>query len=127
MLYFVLITAGMILLLLGWCLSLYFRGNRRSKNPESKARTPVHACPVCSTRLDKKEKVYSVVFSEIGADKIVHLRGCQYCIEGEQTRKCPVCKRILGTEEFIAARMSEKSGRVHVHILGCSQCCRFFV
>ncbi|MDR2102796.1 MAG: hypothetical protein LBP42_01695 [Treponema sp.] len=80
-------------------------------------------CPVCSARLEKGVPVKSTAFpSFTGKDRLMYIRGCFYCLEGERDRVCPVCGALLHREEILIARMFERPGRSHVHVLGCSQC-----
>ena len=81
-------------------------------------------CPVCNTRLFKEEAVSSSAFPSFnGEDRFMHIKGCPYCLKGDNERTCPVCKSILNGEDILIARLFEKTGkRVHVHVLGCSRC-----
>ncbi|MDR2701035.1 MAG: hypothetical protein LBB72_01225 [Spirochaetaceae bacterium] len=80
-------------------------------------------CPVCSAKLENGERVKSIAFPSMGgAERFMHISGCIYCLEGERRRACPVCNAALRSEEFLVARLYEKPGRSHVHVLGCSRC-----
>jgi hypothetical protein len=80
-------------------------------------------CPVCSARLGRGERVKSAAFPSMGgADRLMHISGCLYCLEGDRRRACPVCGAELAFDEILIARMFEKPGRSHVHVLGCSRC-----
>ena len=80
-------------------------------------------CPVCSAKLPQGEQVKSSVFPKLpGQDRLMHVFGCAYCMGGGRRRFCPVCGAVLADNEFLVARMFEKPGRSHVHVLGCSQC-----
>jgi hypothetical protein len=35
---------------------------------------------------------------------------------------CPVCGNHLTNDEMLIARLFDKPGRSHVHVLGCSKC-----
>lgn len=90
-------------------------------------------CPLCGTMLRRGETVHSVVFSG-GAlakgsrsgseDYLAHLFGCPYCYPANQEhpRECPVCNRKIPGDGYVVARMFEKPGRKHVHVLGCTEC-----
>jgi hypothetical protein len=80
-------------------------------------------CPVCSARLFKGERVHSSVYPP-GPDqtRLMHIDGCVYCLEGKRIRQCPVCGAVLGHGDMLIARMFDKPGRSHVHVLGCSRC-----
>ncbi|MDR1929537.1 MAG: hypothetical protein LBQ44_02800 [Treponema sp.] len=80
-------------------------------------------CPVCSAKLEKGERVKSSAFpSFTGTDRLMHIAGCVYCLEGDRRRSCPVCGAVLRDGEFLIARLFEKPHRSHVHVLGCSRC-----
>jgi len=102
-------------------------------------------CPLCRAMLRRGEPVHSVVFSgpaHVPADRstagatatgrasrrpedaIAHLFGCPYCYPAanEHPRTCPVCGRTLPADGYVIARMFEKPGRKHVHVLGCTEC-----
>jgi hypothetical protein len=98
---------------------------RRKRKPvgESFPGAP-QTCPVCSAKLDGGELVKSSAFPSIsgGQDRLMHIRGCVYCIRGDRERSCPVCGVILKDNEILIARMFERPRRAHVHVLGCSRC-----
>lgn len=104
-------------------------------------------CPLCGTMLRRGETVHSVVFSgpahseaaQRGTatpapqrsarktqpdDYLAHLFGCPYCYPANEKhpRTCPVCSRTIPAEGYVIARMFEKPGRKHVHVLGCTEC-----
>lgn len=93
-------------------------------------------CPLCQTMLSRGERVHTVVFSgqPLGApgrprpprikESMVHMFGCPYCRppQGVQRRICPVCKRAIREDGYTIARMFERDGRKHVHVLGCTEC-----
>jgi predicted nucleic acid-binding Zn ribbon protein len=80
-------------------------------------------CPVCSAKLENGERVKSAAFPSMGgADRFMHISGCLYCLEGGRSRVCPVCGIALREDEFLIARLFEKPGRSHVHVLGCTRC-----
>jgi predicted nucleic acid-binding Zn ribbon protein len=136
-----LILAGLILLWFG--LSLFFRLDRRrsagagGKIPgksryllkgggvrEGVPGTP-RTCPICAASLAYGERVKSSAFPKVaGEGRLMHIEGCIYCLGGERQdkRKCPVCGAALNLDELLIARMFDKPGRSHVHVLGCSRC-----
>ncbi|QQO10226.1 hypothetical protein [Breznakiella homolactica] len=102
------------------------RGKRRKTQKKSSGEGVPGAprtCPVCSARLERGERVKSAAFPSMGGtDRLMHISGCVYCLEGERQRKCPVCGHALKPEEILIARMFDKPGRSHVHVIGCSRC-----
>jgi hypothetical protein len=99
-------------------------GGRSRKNDdlEGEAGMP-RTCPVCSIRLVHGERVKSSAFPAMGkADRLMYINGCPHCLNGERPRVCPVCGSFLNYDETLIARLFDKPGRSHVHVLGCSQC-----
>ncbi|AEF85980.1 conserved hypothetical protein [Treponema primitia ZAS-2] len=89
---------------------------------EGEAGAP-RTCPVCSIRLLHGEKVKSSAYPSMGkADRLMSIAGCPYCLEGDRPRICPVCGAVLNYDENLVARLFDKPGRSHVHVLGCSRC-----
>lgn len=86
-------------------------------------------CPICGWPLQKNERVHSVVY-RAETDSIMHIYGCPYCYEEHPKSKyktstirtCPACKKRLNRKEFAIARLFEKPGKNHVHVLGCYRC-----
>jgi hypothetical protein len=102
------------------------RRKRRGRKPrgESFPGAP-QTCPVCSAKLWEGELVKSSAFPSLngGKDRLMHIKGCVYCLHGDRPRVCPVCGGALGENEFLVARMFERPRRrAHVHVLGCSKC-----
>jgi hypothetical protein len=84
-------------------------------------------CPVCTARLPPGRLVKSAVYPSLnGRDRIMHIMGCPYCMEGgvenRRRRVCPVCHRPVAGSEYLFARVFERPGKSHVHILGCLKC-----
>jgi hypothetical protein len=97
---------------------------KRKKTAADSVPGAPRTCPVCSIRLERGERVKSSAFPSMGgADRLMHISGCSYCLSGSRVRSCPVCSIILASEDVLIARMFEKPGRTHVHVLGCT-CCR---
>ncbi|MEJ5189282.1 MAG: hypothetical protein WHT84_08750 [Breznakiellaceae bacterium] len=116
------------ILLLWFGYNLFFTLSRKKAkggvSTKGKAGDP-RTCPVCGTRLMKGERVKSSVFPAMGnSDRIMHIYGCPYCLEGSVDRSCPVCKTILSSKDYLIARMFERPSRSHVHVLGCTRCRR---
>ncbi|MCL2762941.1 MAG: hypothetical protein FWD36_07040 [Treponema sp.] len=85
------------------------------------------SCPLCSIKLQKGELVKTHAYPSItgGKDRLMHIKGCIHCIDGEVKRRCPVCHKPLSRTQFLVARIFERSHkRNHVHILGCCKCRR---
>lgn len=86
-------------------------------------------CQICHWPLQKNERVHSIIYRSEN-DIIMHIYGCPYCYkEHPKTkfninaiRKCPACKKELLNKEFAIARLFEKPGKNHVHVLGCYRC-----
>jgi hypothetical protein len=128
------IFAGILLLWFGYTLFFALPGgaafsafhHRRRRKPagESFPGAP-RTCPVCCAKLEKGERVKSAAFPSFnGEERLMHISGCVYCIEGDRRRVCPVCNAVLGSDEYLVARFYEKKKplRAHVHVLGCSRC-----
>ncbi len=86
-------------------------------------------CPICGWPLQKNEKVHSIIYRS-KTDDIMHIYGCPYCYKDhpkarfkpETIRTCPACKKRLSPMEYAIARLFEKPGKNHVHVLGCYRC-----
>jgi len=83
-------------------------------------------CPVCSSKLDNSDMVKTQAFPPLTPDdnnRLMHIFGCYYCMDGRRDRWCPVCGKALSLKDFLIARMFERSlRRSHVHVLGCTLC-----
>lgn len=140
---FTLVIIGVCLLWFGY--SLFFRTGRRTGwySPEDRQKRPrgfpvgkssrvvtgfagsPKTCPVCSAKLAPGERVKSAAFPSLGGkDRMMHISGCVYCLEGDRPRICPVCGSEITRDEILFARLFDKPGRSHVHVLGCSRCRR---
>jgi hypothetical protein len=100
------------------------RRRRKGKAPRESYPGAPQTCPVCSAKLAPGELVKSSAFPSVtgGQDRVMHIRGCVYCLNGERHRVCPVCGARLGTKDVLIARMFERPRRAHVHVLGCGRC-----
>jgi hypothetical protein len=133
-----LITA---LALLWFGYTLFFRLPRlrrkgRRRDPRDAARDAAgvegspgdpQTCPVCTARLPPGKLVKSAVYpSQNGRNRLMHIMGCPYCLEGEaekrRRRVCPVCHQPIADTEYLFARVFERPGKSHVHVLGCIKC-----
>jgi hypothetical protein len=134
-------VTGAILLWFGY--SLYFGSGKRlfarhSQNHAGRRQGSIapkkegvpgdpQICPVCSAKLEKGELIKSSAFPSLnGKDRLMHIRGCTYCLEGRRRRVCPVCGAVLDHNEILVARIYERPrpSRPHVHVFGCSRCKR---
>jgi predicted nucleic acid-binding Zn ribbon protein len=122
-----LIGIGVILICLGY--TLFFSGAAPAGNGFSgsgkgnKEAAAPKTCPVCSAQLLPEERVKSWAYpAGKTSDRLMNIAGCPYCLGGDRPRVCPVCGAVLNTDENLIARLFDKPGRSHVHVLGCSQC-----
>ncbi|MDR1177967.1 MAG: hypothetical protein LBK64_03995 [Spirochaetaceae bacterium] len=121
---------GVFLLWFGY--TLFFRNThirlgrrrrRKSRRVASGVPGAPRTCPVCSAILARGERVKSTAYPSMGGvDRLMYISGCAYCLEGDRVRSCPVCGAILKAGDILVARMYDKPGRSHVHVIGCSQC-----
>ena len=135
----VLITIGIILLWFGF--SLFISGqlalvrlgwigrSRRRRRRKSGHPGDPQVCPVCSAILNKGELVSSHAYPSLsgGRDRLMHIRGCCYCLEADRPRPrhCPVCRNPLRENDYLISRMFERPlRRNHVHVIGCNRCKR---
>ena len=131
---------GLILFLFGKYVELansYYKKKKNKdepdeKKPQKKEGHPSKTyCPLCDSALTPGinlfSKVYRPLTSEIDQDQRCTIQGCPYCYskdgEKKKRRSCPVCGRSVPMEGSLVARMTmQKSGRRHVHIIGCTEC-----
>jgi len=126
------VIVGVALLSFGFSLFIrHWAKIRASSELLQKARqessSDFQACPICSTKLIKGELVKTLAFPSItgGKDRLMHVRGCAHCINGELERTCPVCGAALDINDILVARIFERPHRrAHVHITGCNKCRR---
>jgi hypothetical protein len=135
----ILVIIGLVLLWFGYSLFIWqwekIRLKLKPKISQGLIREtkPVHGtgnpgdsqvCSICSMQLNKGDLVKTLVFPSItgGRDRLMHIRGCYYCIDGSYERFCPVCGKFLSQDEILIARMFERRNRRHVHVLGCNKC-----
>ena len=105
---------------------MYFNRGRFRKSSKASPGDP-QACPICSSRLNRGDLVKTLAFPSItgGKDRLMHIRGCAYCVDGSLERYCPVCGAPLGISDILVARIFERPRRrPHVHITGCNKCKR---
>ncbi|MBI9107734.1 MAG: hypothetical protein JEZ04_13385 [Spirochaetales bacterium] len=80
-------------------------------------------CPLCGELLMRGERVHSVIYPG-KSDKLMEIFGCPYCEKpsAPNKRKCPVCGNQMEDGNVLIARVFDKPGKTHVHVLGCSTC-----
>ena len=127
----VIVIVGVALLAFGFTLFIgQWAGMRSSRNNRPQGAKPsseFQACPICSSKLKKGDLVKTLAFPSItgGKDRLMHVRGCAYCINGKLARHCPVCGASLSLTDILVARIFERPhSRAHVHITGCNKCRR---
>ena len=107
-----------------WQSKTEHKKHRKTGNPGEP-----QVCPVCSARLNKGELVSSLAYPSLtgGRDRLMHIRGCYYCLNGNSIRRCPVCGANLRSDEYLIARLFERphQHRSHVHVMGCSRCKKY--
>jgi transposase len=127
----VFIMIGIGLLWFGY--TLFFRGGPDGRSVFGRKKPPKPAeeriagdpqtCPVCASKLEKGELVKSSAFPSFnGKDRLMHIMGCVYCLEGARPRACPVCGASLKDDEYLISRIFDRPGRSHVHVIGCNRC-----
>lgn len=82
-------------------------------------------CPICLFKMDSGDMVKTTAFPSLteSKDRLMHIHGCVYCMDGKRERICPVCGKTIGVKDFLIARIFDRSiRRSHVHVLGCTQC-----
>jgi hypothetical protein len=83
-------------------------------------------CPLCLFKMDNSEMIKTTAFPPMtpdAKDRLMHIHGCVYCMDGKRERICPVCGKAIGVKDFLVARIFDRSiRRSHVHVLGCTQC-----
>jgi endogenous inhibitor of DNA gyrase (YacG/DUF329 family) len=85
------------------------------------------ACPICGTKLKRGELVKTHAFPSVSGskDRLMHIEGCTYCLNGDLKRNCPICRIPIAKNEILIARVFERTNRHnHVHIVGCIRCRR---
>ena len=125
------VIVGVALLSFGFTLFIgqwaKMRSNQDDRPRGEKSSSEFQACPICSTKLKKGDLVKTLAFPSItgGKDRLMHVRGCAYCMNGGRERNCPVCGVSLSLEDILVARIFERPHRrAHVHIIGCNKCRR---
>jgi len=96
-----------------------------SKKKDFNIKKKDQICPVCLHVIARGDQLKTVVFpaKENSIDHIMHIKGCYTCLNTNVKRWCPVCRTNISKEDFLLARMFERSHtKNHVHVLGCTKC-----
>ncbi|MDR2842544.1 MAG: hypothetical protein LBV52_05030 [Spirochaetaceae bacterium] len=124
----IVLTTTVILFLFFFFWNLFAGGRKKpakstdNKMPEG-VRGEARVCPICAVLFLNGETVKSKRFPSSGRfDRMLHIHGCPYCLKGERTRICPVCGDEIGVSDYLIARIFERPGKAHVHVLGCTKC-----
>ena len=127
------VIVGIVLLWIGYSLFFgkfsprypYF-SRKKGKFISKKTPGDPQTCLVCSTRLSRGSLVQTTAFPPAAGaiDRLMYVRGCSVCLNGNAPRKCPVCQIPLDLDDYLIARMfeREKERKNHVHVLGCNRC-----
>jgi len=86
-------------------------------------------CPLCGTPLKRGETVHSHLYPG-KPDGMMYIYGCPYCYKDhprlkelkDVNRICPYCNAGIPEKGWVVARVFEKPGKTHVHVLGCTVC-----
>jgi len=115
-------------LFVGQWAKMYVNHGRHKRSPKGSGTAgDPQVCPICSSKLERGDLVKTLAFPSItgGKDRLMHIRGCIYCINGNMERRCPVCGASLSITDILVARIFERPHhRAHVHIMGCNKCRR---
>jgi hypothetical protein len=82
-------------------------------------------CPICLFRMENGDMIKTRAFPPMPGekDRLMHIHGCVYCMDGKRERLCPVCGKKISVNDFLVARIFDRAQRrSHVHVLGCTQC-----
>jgi len=124
---FIILYAVIGVLLLAFAFSIFSRPARKSTTEPAKRGQHGSSgiCPICQTRLFGGEQIKTALFPG-EKDRLCHIFGCPHCHPYKEegvSRHCPVCKKHLPEEDYLIARLFDRSGgKHHVHIVGCTNC-----
>lgn len=125
---FILVLTALVILFFAFQLvSSRSRKKREEKYKFVRPEKAIAKCPVCSSALVGKEKIFSKVFNtESNTTQRCTIIGCPHCfphMEMGIRRKCPVCKKNIPQEGYLIAHLfNRKDQKNHVHIVGCTEC-----
>ena len=123
---FMQLTILLVLVIIAGIL-IYTLLSLRKHSPEPAADTASgkkgRPCPLCGERLADGEKVHSVLYPG-EPDRLMEIYGCPHCRtqNSPNSRRCPVCRQQMPADDYLIARVFEKPGKTHVHVLGCGNC-----
>lgn len=116
-------------IIIAFLLAVLKARQEQKKAAQKKRQLKSVKCPICNSELYVGENIISKVYRPMNVpDQLMIISGCPHCYpkaEPGTYRICPVCKKGLGQEDKLTARLFNKSlGKKHVHIVGCSKCHR---
>lgn len=134
------IIGALALLVIIWLLNFYMNraANRETgrlekleqKRKEAAKKGLLVTCPLCNSMLLPGEDLVSRVYRKMNVpDQLCTINGCPHCypkLENGVKRICPVChKNVPLKEGHLVARLFNKStGKKHVMVTGCTECCK---
>ncbi|MDR0408877.1 MAG: hypothetical protein LBH18_00555 [Spirochaetaceae bacterium] len=67
--------------------------------------------------------IQSKIFPPSGRPyRLLHILGCNFCLNGGRERLCPVCGRELSLDDYLVARIWQNPKKPQVRIQGCLHC-----
>ncbi len=87
-------------------------------------------CPLCGSLLLPGEDLVSRVYRPMNVpDQLCTINGCPHCypvVEVNLKRICPVCHREVPLKEghLVARLFNKATGKKHVIVTGCTECCK---
>lgn len=125
------------ILLLNWYIKWQAYGKRESLEKKALAARKAAAlkglivnCPLCGSALLPGEDLVSRVYRPMNVpDQLCTINGCPHCfpvMEAGLKRQCPVCHKAVPLENghLVARLFNKSSGKKHVIVTGCSECCK---
>ncbi len=100
------------------------------ESPEvSREKNAYRNCPICNTPLIRGETVHSHLYPG-KPDGMMYIYGCPFCYREhprvkerrDVKRTCPYCKEQIPDSGWVIARVFQKPGKTHIHVLGCTVC-----
>ncbi len=114
--HFLIMGAGLILI--ATCLALL-----RSAKPPPPRKLKGY-CPLCNSNLYGEKRVHSWQV-EIGKHMVrTYIKGCTDCLGSRFSRKrrCPICDRLVGSNDTILALSDAEKDTNKMAIKGCKSC-----